>query len=60
MRDYLRAVDGGDLVPPGRALLMKNGKVVWLALLGQPIEDVDFDEMVLNSGDYASLRAFCQ
>lgn len=43
-------------IPVGLHVLYRNGDVVWSGPLGAPIEDVDFDVVLVSPVDYARLR----
>lgn len=36
--------------------LTRNGKIVWVGPFGSPVEDVDFDGVILSPGRYAEFR----
>ena len=50
------AVTCSDVVADGFQILMRRGKVVWLAKIGDPVEDVDHDLLVLSPLDFESLK----
>jgi hypothetical protein len=39
----------------GYQALMRNGQVVWVGKIGMPIEDVEFDTLILHPNDYERL-----
>lgn len=44
-----------ERMPVGKQGLMKGDRLVWVCDLGDPIEDVDFDGVILNPEDFARL-----
>ena len=48
-----------SLMREGYQALMRNGQVVHFGPVGQPIEDVEFDHMILHPADVAKLKAAC-
>jgi hypothetical protein len=52
----IRITDGGPLMLPGHALWMRRGVPVWMGILNQPVEDVEFDEIILHRTDIARIK----
>ncbi len=44
------------LVPDGRQVLTRAGRVVYVGATGDPIEDAEFDGMILSPADFAKLK----
>lgn len=44
-----------DLMPDGEIALYMGGATVWVGPVGSPIEDVDFDAIMLSPNDYRIL-----
>ena len=44
------------LVPKGSMTLWKNGEVVYIGKLGDPVEDAECDTIMLHPTDYARLE----
>ncbi len=42
-------------VPEGRQVLRRDGKNIYIGRLGDPIEDAEFDEVVLSHADFEDL-----
>jgi hypothetical protein len=45
------------LIPPGKHILWRNGKPVFMGEIGLPIEDVDYDKIQVNPVDYERIVA---
>jgi hypothetical protein len=45
-----------DSVARGYQTLLRGDRVVWCGKLGAPIEDAEFDGVVLNSVDFLKLK----
>lgn len=45
-----------ELMPDGKIALYKGSAAVWVGPVGSPIEDVDFDEIMLSPNDYRILN----
>lgn len=43
------------ILPDGYMALMLRGRVVFLGLTTEPVEDVECDELVLSPGDHAKV-----
>ena len=54
-RDWIRVLCN-DLMPDGKIALYKGGLTVWVGPVGSPIEDVDFDEIMMSPNDYRILN----
>ena len=52
----IKITDGGVLMLPGHAIWRLRGQPVWMGTLGQPVEDMEFDEMVLHWTDIAKIE----
>ena len=48
-------VEVSPVVPKGSIALCKNGEVVYIGKLGDPIEDAECDTVMLHPVDYARL-----
>ncbi|MBN9236057.1 hypothetical protein [Mesorhizobium hungaricum] len=46
-----------EIMPDDCMALTRNGKIVWVGKFGSPIEDADFDGMILAPSKYALFRA---
>ncbi len=44
-----------SLIPVGHQALFRDGNVVYVGLLSDPIEDAEFDGVMLNPADYDRL-----
>lgn len=55
--EYLSALKliGAPLMPEGQHALVRRGQILWTGPLGSPIEDADFDTVLLNPADLARL-----
>lgn len=42
---------------PGHAIWLLRGMPVWMGTLRQPVEDVEFDEIVLHGSDIRRMEA---
>jgi hypothetical protein len=42
---------------PGYCALMRAGQVIWVGKLGAPIEDVEFDGVIVHPDDYQRIKA---
>jgi hypothetical protein len=52
----IQITDGGAFMLPGHAIWKRRGEPVWMGRLGQPVEDVDYDEIVLHWTDIAKIE----
>jgi hypothetical protein len=50
-------IESNDMIPPGKHVLWRNGKPVWMGSLGAPIEDVECDKIQVNPADYERIKA---
>jgi hypothetical protein len=48
-------IEASPLVLKGRIVLWKQGAVVYMGKLGDPIEDAECDTVMLHPADYARL-----
>lgn len=44
-------------IPAGKMALIRHGAVVWIATIGDPVEDVDCTAIAVNPVDAARVRA---
>jgi len=51
------SVQSHDLMPAGTQALKRNGRLVWIGPLGAPIEDADFDTIIVSSADFERFKA---
>ncbi len=49
-------ITGSALVPEGRQVLTRAGKTVYIGDIGDPIEDAEFDGVILSPSDYQKLK----
>ena len=49
-------VTESSLMLPGHAVWVLRGQPVWMGTLRQPVEDVNFDEIVLHWTDIAKIE----
>jgi hypothetical protein len=47
-------------VPVGMQALIRNREIIYFGAIGDPIEDAEFDEILLNPVDFACLKAAVQ
>jgi hypothetical protein len=47
-----RRIVASNSVAPGTVALRRGGKIVWTGALSAPIEDAEYDEVLLNPADY--------
>lgn len=45
-----------SLLPAGKIALVRDGQVVWIGPLGSPIEDAEFDTVLMNPADIERLK----
>lgn len=45
-----------DLISKGRVALMRDRHIVWIGPLGSPIEDAEFDTVLMNPEDIERLK----
>ena len=45
-------ISGSNKISEGVCALVRNGKVIFVGKLGDPIEDVEFDGLILSVADY--------
>ena len=45
-----------DLLPVGKIALVRDRQLVWIGPLGSPIEDAEFDTVLLNPADIERLK----
>ena len=45
-----------DLMPVGKVGLVRDRQLVWIGPLGSPIEDAEFDTVLLNPADIERLK----
>ena len=50
-------IQSRDLLPAGKIGLVKNGQLVWIGAISSPIEDAEFDTVLLNPADVERLKA---
>lgn len=49
-------VISNELILPGKLVLCRDGKPVFVGTIGDPIEDVDFDKIQVNPADYERIK----
>lgn len=49
-------ISASALVPPGRWILMRDGRPVATVARGAPIEDAEIDELIVPEADFADIR----
>jgi hypothetical protein len=52
----IKITDGGPLMLPEHAVWLRQGRPVWMGSLRQPVEEVDYDEIVLHWTDIARIE----
>ena len=45
-----------DIMLPGHTMWTLHGKPVWAGCIGQPVEDLEYDSMVLHPSDITALK----
>ena len=50
-------IQSSNMIPKGKHALTKNGKVVFFGTIGDPIENIDCDGVIMHPDEVAALNA---